>query len=118
MKQTKRVVSIVAVLAILVLSFCSCSSQNAAPPGVRPEFKEAVDSYEGFFDEYCSFMDRYTKSENPLGMMNEYLNFLSRYQTMLQKFSAIANTDMNEAEALYYQRAYERIMRKISGYVS
>ena len=118
MKQTKRVVSIVAVLAILVLSFCSCSSQNAAPLGVRPEFKEAVDSYEGFFDEYGSFMERYTKSENPLGMMNEYLNFLSRYQTMLQKFSAIANTDMNEAEALYYQRAYERIMRKISGYVS
>ena len=35
MKQTKRVVSIVAVLAILVLSFCSCSSQNAAPLGVR-----------------------------------------------------------------------------------
>ena len=37
---------------------------------------------------------------------------------MLQKFYAIANTDMNEAETLYYQRAYERIMRKISGYVS
>lgn len=108
------------IVGIVIMSavLCSCSSQDAAPPGVRPEFKEAVDSYEGFFDEYCSFMERYTKSENPLGMMNDYINFLSRYQTMLQKFSAIANTDMNEAEALYYQRAYERIMRKISGYVS
>lgn len=118
MKQTKRIVIVVAVLAILVLSFCSCNSQNAAAPGVRPEFKEAVDSYEDFFDEYCEFMDKYTKSANPLGMMNDYINFLSRYQTMLQKFSAIASTDMNEAEALYYQRAYERIMKKLSGYAS
>ncbi len=27
--------------------------------GMRPKFKEAMDSYEAFYDEYCTFMKKY-----------------------------------------------------------
>ena len=31
--------------------------------GMRPEFKEAMDSYEAFYDEYCDFIKKY--NDNP-----------------------------------------------------
>lgn len=115
MKRVKRIIIICLILTSAIL--CACAG-NAAAPGVRPEFKKAVDSYEEFFDEYCSFMDNYAKSDNPLGLMTEYLNYLSQYATMMQKFSAIADSEMNEAEALYYQKANERILKKLNDYIA
>lgn len=37
--------------------------------GLRPEFKEAMDSYEAFYDEYCAFMKKYMKNPTDLKLL-------------------------------------------------
>ena len=39
--------------------------------GLRPDFKEAMDSYEAFIDKYVEFMETY--DENDVSMMMKYL---------------------------------------------
>lgn len=39
-------------------------SAGSAGIGVDPECKEAMDSYEEFFDEYVEFMEKYENSGN------------------------------------------------------
>ena len=81
--------------------------------GMRPEFKEAMDSYEAFFDEYCAFMKKYNSSENPASMLSDYMSFLSRYTETMSKLDEISDDEMNNAELLYYMEVMERINQKL-----
>lgn len=81
--------------------------------GMRPEFKEAMDSYEAFFDEYCAFMKTYNSSSNPTSMLNDYLNFMSRYTETMNKLNEINDDEMNNAELLYYTEVMVRINQKL-----
>lgn len=40
--------------------------------GMRPEFKEAMDAYEAFFDDYCDFMKKFNESPDDLSLLGEY----------------------------------------------
>lgn len=39
--------------------------------GMHRDFKEAMDSYEEFFDEYVAFMKKYENSDNPMSMFSD-----------------------------------------------
>lgn len=41
--------------------------------GMRTEFKETMDAYEAFVDEYCKFMETYSSSNNQTALLSEYL---------------------------------------------
>ena len=77
--------------------------------GVRPDFKAAMDSYELFFDEYCTFMKKYNSSNNPASMLGDYMSFMSRYTETMAKISEISDDEMNDAELLYYTEVMTRI---------
>ena len=81
--------------------------------GMRPEFKEAMDSYEAFFDEYCTFMKKYNSSSNPTSMLSDYMNFMSRYTEAMTKLNEISDDEMNNAELLYYTEVMARINQKL-----
>lgn len=81
--------------------------------GIRPEIKNALDSYEIFFDEYVTFMNTYANSDNPLLLMQEYADFMTRYSEVMQKMSEIENSDLNDEEMLYFLQVQSRISAKL-----
>lgn len=81
--------------------------------GMRPEFKEAMDSYEAFYDEYCDFMKKYYANPTDLKLLTEYANMLQKSSEMGQKFEAWENDEMNDAELKYYLDVNTRVMQKL-----
>ncbi|MGN0656235.1 MAG: DUF6591 domain-containing protein [Ruminiclostridium sp.] len=80
---------------------------------IRPEFKESIDSYEAFFDEYCRFMKKYSENPNDLSLLNDYTNFLKQYAETMEKLEALDSQEMNDAERKYYTEAMLRINQKL-----
>lgn len=80
---------------------------------IRPDVKEAIDSYEAFIDEYCDFMKKYAASENPLTLMGEYADYLQKLTEMDKKFGKLEDDDMTVAEKAYYTEVLLRCQKKL-----
>lgn len=90
------------------------NSQTASPAGgIRPEFKEAMDSYEAFIDEYAAFMEKYLNSEASLSMLGDYANYMKRYTETMEKMEAVDEGELSVDEALYYTQVQSRITQKL-----
>ena len=91
------------------------SAEDLTPSsdGVRPEFKEAMDSYEKFFDEYIDFMDKYSKSDNPTGMFLDYVSYMTQFTETMEKMDAIGEEKLSAEELLYYTEVCSRINQKL-----
>ena len=74
--------------------------ENAQDQLIRPEIKEAIDSYEAFVDEYCAFMTEYTISD--LTKLGTYNELLKKEVEMSKNFEALENENLTEEEAIYY----------------
>lgn len=81
--------------------------------GMRPEFREAMDSYEAFYDEYCEFMKEYSKNPTDMTLLKKYTDFLTKTQEMEEKFEAWDDNELNDAELKYYTEVHQRIMQKL-----
>lgn len=80
---------------------------------VTPEFKEAMDSYEAFFDEYAEFMKKYSESDNPTAMLGDYSSMMTRYAETMEKLDEIDEDSLSAADALYYTEVMARINQKL-----
>ena len=89
------------------------STSDKLVNGMRTEFKETMDAYEAFFDEYCDFMKKYNSSSNPTSMLGDYMNFISRYAETMDKLDEIDDEEMNNAELIYYMEVMTRINEKL-----
>lgn len=81
--------------------------------GVRPEFKEAMDSYEAFYDEYCDIIKKYTANPTDMGLLASYTDMLTRAAEMTQKFETWENNEMNDAELKYYLDVNNHVTKKL-----
>lgn len=81
--------------------------------GMRPEFKEAMDSYEAFYDEYCDFMKKYMANPTDLTLLSGYADMLTRLSDMDEKFKTWEGEDLNDAELKYYLDVINRINQKL-----
>lgn len=90
-------------------------ADSSQTDGIRPEFQEAMDSYEAFFDEYVSFMKEYENAsqDDVLGMMDEYTDYLKQYTETMSKIEALDDGDLSTEEALYYAEVTNRISKKL-----
>lgn len=81
--------------------------------GIRPEFKEALDSYEEFYDKYCDIMKQYM--ENPLDMniLTEYYECLEKLDEMDEKLEALDDEEMSDEELKYYLEVTTRVTTKM-----
>ena len=79
--------------------------------GIRPEFKEAMDSYEAFFDEYIEFLERY--DANDLSMVLEYTSFMAQYNETMGKLDDIDESELSPEEDAYYLEVMLRIDQKL-----
>ena len=92
----------------------SSIQNSSAATGLRKEFKEAMDSYEAFFDEYIAFMKKYNDSDNfDLNLINDYTEFISKYADFTEKFAKWENEDLNAEETAYYIQVQNRVNKKI-----
>jgi len=90
-------------------------SETSEPEdGIRPEFKEAMDSYEAFFDEYCEFMEEYKTSSDPASMLADYTDMMQKEVDALTKLDEIGSQEMSDEELVYYTEVMGRINQKLA----
>lgn len=84
-----------------------------APGGLRPEFKEAMDSYEAFFDDYCDFLEQYQQNPSDLELLAEYSEMLTKLSEMEASFGEWKEADMSKEELAYYLEVSNRITQEL-----
>ena len=85
----------------------------AGTDGIRPEFKQAMDSYEKFFDEYVAFMKKFKEAEDTTSMLGEYTTMMQQYTQTMADLNKIDEGSLSDAEALYYADVMLRINQKL-----
>lgn len=81
--------------------------------GMRPEFKEAMDSYEKFFSEYCDFMEKYAETPEDLTLISDYTEYITQYADTMSKMEALDDGKMNDAETKYYIEVTGKINQRL-----
>lgn len=94
-------------------STASDSKVPASSDGITPEFKETMDSYEAFFDEYIAFMDKFETSDNTLAMLTEFSDYMTSYADTMDKLDAIDESELSVADSIYYAEVSARISQKL-----
>ncbi len=89
------------------------NSEQNNETGIRLEFKEVMDSYEKFIDEYCEFMKKYNSSSDISAMTTDYANYMTQYADMMNKIEKMGDEEMSSEEAVYYAEVTARISKKI-----
>ncbi len=87
-------------------------SSKTLVDGMRPSFKEAMDSYETFYKEYCEFLESYDSSN--MDMLTKYTSLMTKAVEMDEKFEAWNEEDLNNAELKYYTEVNMRVINMLS----
>lgn len=77
--------------------------------GMRPEFKEAMDSYEAFYEEYCAVLKKYNNNPTDLTILAEYTKLMQKATDMDEKFAQWDDGELNDAELKYYLEVNSRV---------
>lgn len=90
-------------------------TDNTTSNKIRPEFKEAMDSYEAFINEYCEFMKKYSEAsdEDLPSMLSDYATYMSKYTNMTNQMNELEG-EMNQAELQYYTEVSARVLQKLA----
>ena len=78
---------------------------------IRPDVKEAIDSYEAFIDSYCEFLESY--DANDTTMFTEYISLVQKEREMTEKFDAMDDGSLTDAENEYYTKVSLRCSQKL-----
>lgn len=87
--------------------------EETTSEGIRPEFKEAMDTYEAFYDEYCELMKKYKENPTDLTILTKYLEMMSKIEEVDKAFEAWDSSDMSSEELKYYLDVSARIQKKL-----
>ncbi len=77
------------------------------------DFKEALDSYEAFMDDYVEFMEKYKDSDNVEEMMNDYNDYLEKYTELTKKMEDVKEDELTDDELQYYTEVMTRVSQKL-----
>ena len=89
------------------------TTEPSAEAGLRPEFKEAMDSYEAFYAEYCDLLKKYMNNPSDLSILTKYMSLMGKLSDMDEKFKAWESEDLNNEELKYYMDVNNRVMKKL-----
>lgn len=81
--------------------------------GINPDFKAMMDSYERFFNSYVEFMKKYSRSNDPLGMLADYTDYMSKYMDAMDKLEKIDTDELSTEDYKYYIDVMARIQKKL-----
>ncbi len=82
---------------------------------IRPEVKEFLDAYEACMDEYVDFMQKYMNADptSMVSMLGDYYSILARYTEFAEKIDAFDESELTNAELVYYLDVTNRVSRKL-----
>lgn len=82
---------------------------------VTPSFKEEMDAYEAFYDEYIDFMKKYYSggTANLGDMLNDYNKMLEKEMEWAEKIDAVDETTLSPADDAYFLMVTLRIEEKL-----
>lgn len=81
--------------------------------GIRADFKEAMDAYENFCDEYVAFMKEYKNDATNLELVGKYSEMLKALAEMEDNYSSWEQSDLNTKELQYYIDVQARVSKKM-----
>ncbi len=81
-------------------------------PGVSAEFKNIMDEYEAFFDDYVEFMQMY-KESNDVALMGKYAEMMNQAVVSMQALENMDTETMTKEEQAYYIEVMSRISQKM-----
>lgn len=82
-----------------------------AAAGIRPEFKEAMDSYKATVDAYCDFMKSYDSSN--VEMLAKYTKLYAQYMDTMSKLDDIDEQELSDEEDAYYLQIMSEINQEL-----
>ena len=88
-------------------------SQAPSEDGVSPAFKETMDSYEAYFDEYIAVMESVSNGSSDLNTLLRYAEFMEQYAEVTEKLENLDTSEMSEADHDYYTKVMLRIDKKL-----
>lgn len=80
---------------------------------MRPEFKEAMDSYESFFKDYCDIIEQYLENPTDMTLLLKYTEALEKGTEMQASMDALNDGTLNAAELKYYTEVTARISQML-----
>lgn len=83
--------------------------------GIRPEFKNAMDSYEDFYVKYCEFMAEYKNNPTDMGLLMQYSQMMQQLVEMDEAFDTWESEDLSSEELKYYLEVNNRVMQMLVG---
>lgn len=83
------------------------------PSEIRPDFKQAMDSYEEFINEYVDFLNKYEENPADLSILADYARYMSKYSDFVNDFEKWEDEDLNLEEAAYYLDVQARVNKKL-----
>ncbi len=93
----------------------SSKEENLVPDGiVSPEFKEFMDAYEAFIDEYIDFMNRFNNSPDDLTLLADYTDYIQRMSDYIDKMDAYNEDNLSPADLAYYIEVTTRVESKLA----
>ena len=89
------------------------AQEGESTDDLDPEFKEMMDSYEAFFDEYIAFMEKYKENPTDMSLLSELSDMLTKEAEMLKEMEGLDQSEMSAAELAYYLEVTGRIYEKL-----
>ena len=80
---------------------------------IRADFKEAMDAYEQFCDEYVAFMKEYKNDATNMKLIGKYSEMVKSLAEMEEDFSTWEQSDLNTKELQYYVDVQARVYQKM-----
>lgn len=102
-----------ATIATETVTIATEATSLSTASGIRPEFKEAMDAYEAFYNEYCDFMVSYQKNPTDLKLVIQYGQLLTKMADVDEAFEKWDESDLNNEELKYYLEVNSRVMQKL-----
>lgn len=78
------------------------------------DFKELMDEYEAFFDEYIAFMKKCDTSSGDLSLLVDYTTMVTRYTEAMEALDEIDEDELSDEEKDYYLEVLARINVKLA----
>lgn len=92
----------------------AASDEPAYSDEVSPDFKEAMDAYEAFIDEYVEFMKTYSAADDPTVLLAEYSDIMTRYAEYMYWIDSIDESELSPADEAYYLEVTGRVTQKLA----
>lgn len=89
-------------------------SKEELVDGMRPAFKEAMDSYEAFYEDYVALMKKYNENPSDMELMKKSFELMGKSVEVNEKFEAWDEDEMNDAELKYYLKVQARVLEKLA----